>query len=51
LTVIVFTGDGAGIGGNHFLHTTHRNMDLTVIMVNNFNALDAGFATGTEVLV
>jgi len=39
LTVIVFTGDGdgAGIGGNHFLHTIRRNMDLTVIMVNNFN--------------
>jgi 2-oxoglutarate ferredoxin oxidoreductase subunit beta len=38
LTVIVFTGDGdgAGIGGNHLLHTIRRNMDLTVILVNNF---------------
>lgn len=39
LNVIVFTGDGdgAGIGGNHFLHTIRRNIDMTVIMVNNFN--------------
>jgi len=38
LTVIVFTGDGdgAGIGGNHLLHTIRRNMDMTVILVNNF---------------
>jgi 2-oxoglutarate/2-oxoacid ferredoxin oxidoreductase subunit beta len=39
LNVIVFTGDGdcAGIGGNHFMHGARRNVDLTVIMVNNFN--------------
>lgn len=38
LKVIVFTGDGdgAGIGGNHLLHTIRRNMDITVILVNNF---------------
>lgn len=38
LTVIVFTGDGdgSGIGGNHLLHTIRRNMDLTVVLVNNF---------------
>ncbi|NNJ11118.1 2-oxoacid:ferredoxin oxidoreductase subunit beta [Chloroflexales bacterium ZM16-3] len=38
LNVIVFTGDGdgSGIGGNHLLHTIRRNMDLTVILVNNF---------------
>jgi 2-oxoglutarate ferredoxin oxidoreductase subunit beta len=38
LTVIIFTGDGdgAGIGGNHLLHAVRRNMDLTVILVNNF---------------
>ncbi len=36
--VIVFTGDGdcAGIGGNHFIHAARRNIDLTVIMVNNY---------------
>jgi 2-oxoglutarate ferredoxin oxidoreductase subunit beta len=38
LNVIVFTGDGdcAGIGGNHFIHAIRRNIDLTVIAVNNF---------------
>ena len=36
--VIVFTGDGdcAGIGGNHFIHAARRNIDITVIMINNF---------------
>ena len=39
LSVIVFTGDGdmSGIGGNHFIHAARRNLDLTVICVNNFN--------------
>jgi len=39
LTVIVFTGDGdmAGIGGNHFIHAARRNVDMTVICVNNYN--------------
>ena len=39
LSVIVFTGDGdlAGIGGNHFIHAARRNVDMTVICVNNFN--------------
>lgn len=38
LNVIVFTGDGdcAGIGGNHFIHAARRNIDMTVICVNNF---------------
>lgn len=38
LNVIIFTGDGdcAGIGGNHFIHAMRRNMDFTVIAVNNF---------------
>jgi 2-oxoglutarate ferredoxin oxidoreductase subunit beta len=38
LTVIIFTGDGdgSGIGGNHLLHAIRRNMDVTVIMVNNY---------------
>jgi len=37
LDVIVFTGDGdmAGIGGNHFIHAARRNLDLTVICINN----------------
>ena len=38
LKVIVFSGDGdlVSIGGNHFIHAARRNMDLTVICVNNF---------------
>jgi 2-oxoglutarate ferredoxin oxidoreductase subunit beta len=37
LKVIVFSGDGdlVGIGGNHFLHASRRNADLTVICINN----------------
>jgi len=36
--VIVFSGDGdlISIGGNHFIHTARRNMDITVVCVNNF---------------
>lgn len=36
--IMVFTGDGdcLAIGGNHFLHAAARNIDLTVIMVNNY---------------
>jgi 2-oxoglutarate ferredoxin oxidoreductase subunit beta len=39
LDVIVFTGDGdcAGIGGNHLIHAARRNIDITVIEMNNFN--------------
>ena len=38
LTVVIFTGDGdaAGIGGNHLIHGARRNVDLTVICINNF---------------
>lgn len=37
LKIIVFTGDGdaAAIGGNHFIHAFRRNLNLTVICVNN----------------
>jgi 2-oxoglutarate ferredoxin oxidoreductase subunit beta len=37
LKVIVFSGDGDlfAIGGNHFIHAARRNMDITVICVNN----------------
>jgi len=39
LNVIVFSGDGdlVTIGGNHFIHAARRNVDLTVICINNFN--------------
>ena len=38
LHIIVFTGDGdcVGIGGNHFIHAIRRNIDVTVVAVNNF---------------
>ncbi|MBW1710200.1 MAG: 2-oxoacid:ferredoxin oxidoreductase subunit beta [Deltaproteobacteria bacterium] len=38
-SVIVTSGDGdlLAIGGNHFIHAARRNIDLTVICVNNFN--------------
>jgi 2-oxoglutarate ferredoxin oxidoreductase subunit beta len=39
LHVVVFSGDGdlAAIGGNHLIHAARRNIDLTIICVNNFN--------------
>ena len=39
LKVIVLTGDGdcAAIGGNHFIHAARRNIDMTVVVCNNFN--------------
>ena len=39
LKVVVFSGDGdiCGIGGNHLIHAARRNIDITVICVNNFN--------------
>ncbi len=38
LNVTVFSGDGdlSGIGGNHLIHSARRNMDILVILVNNF---------------
>ncbi|GAB4338415.1 MAG: 2-oxoacid:ferredoxin oxidoreductase subunit beta [Calditrichia bacterium] len=37
MPVIVITGDGdaTAIGGNHFIHAARRNIDLTVILMNN----------------
>jgi 2-oxoglutarate ferredoxin oxidoreductase subunit beta len=39
LRVVVFSGDGDlfAIGGNHFIHAARRNVDISVICVNNFN--------------
>jgi 2-oxoglutarate ferredoxin oxidoreductase subunit beta len=38
LHVVVFSGDGdlIAIGGNHFIHAARRNVNITVICVNNF---------------
>lgn len=37
LRVVVFTGDGdaGAIGGNHLIHAARRNIDITVICINN----------------
>jgi 2-oxoglutarate ferredoxin oxidoreductase subunit beta len=39
LNIVVFSGDGDlfAIGGNHFIHAARRNVDMTVVCVNNFN--------------
>jgi 2-oxoglutarate ferredoxin oxidoreductase subunit beta len=38
MTVIVVTGDGdaTAIGGNHLIHAARRNIDMTVILYNNY---------------
>jgi 2-oxoglutarate ferredoxin oxidoreductase subunit beta len=38
LKIVVFSGDGdlASIGGNHLIHTARRNLDITVLCINNF---------------
>ena len=50
LTMIVFSGDGDlfAIGGNHFIHAARRNMDMTVICINNLNyGMTGGQAAAT----
>jgi 2-oxoglutarate ferredoxin oxidoreductase subunit beta len=39
IPIVIFAGDGdlVSIGGNHFIHAARRNLDVTVIMVNNLN--------------
>jgi 2-oxoglutarate ferredoxin oxidoreductase subunit beta len=39
LNLVVFSGDGdlVAIGGNHLIHSARRNIDMTVICINNFN--------------
>ncbi len=51
LKVIAMTGDGdgVGIGGNHFLHTCRRNLDITHIMHDNrIYGLTTGQASPTS---
>jgi 2-oxoglutarate ferredoxin oxidoreductase subunit beta len=38
LKVVVISGDGdiSSIGGNHLIHTARRNIDITIICINNF---------------
>lgn len=39
LHVLALMGDGDSvtIGGNHFIHTARRNIDITAIITNNYN--------------
>jgi len=39
LKVVIFAGDGdaAAIGGNHLIQAARRNLDVTMIVVNNLN--------------
>ena len=37
VTIISGDGDLLAIGGNHFIHAARRNVDVLVILVNNFN--------------
>lgn len=48
LKVVVFSGDGdlIAIGGNHFIHAARRNMDITVLCINNFNYAMTGGQLG-----
>jgi len=48
LKVSVISGDGdiAAIGGNHFIHSARRNMNLTIICINNFNYAMTGGQAG-----
>jgi len=53
LKVVIFAGDGdlLSIGGNHFLHAARRNLDVVVILVNNFNfAMTGGQVAPTTLL-
>ncbi len=53
LNVVVYSGDGdlAAIGGNHFIHAARRNMDMTVVFVNNHTyAMTGGQASSTTPL-
>ncbi len=39
LNVVILAGDGdiTAIGGNHLIHAARRNINLTVVVFNNFN--------------
>lgn len=38
LKVVILSGDGdaIAIGGNHFIHTCRRNIDMTLVVLNNY---------------
>ncbi len=48
MKVAVISGDGdiAAIGGNHFIHAARRNVNMTIICINNFNYAMTGGQAG-----
>jgi len=52
LKVVIFAGDGdaAAIGGNHLIHAARRNLDVTMIMVNNLTYGMTGGQVGPTTL-
>ncbi len=48
LKVTVISGDGdlIAIGGNHLIHTARRNINMTIICINNFNYAMTGGQAG-----
>jgi len=48
LKVTVISGDGdiVAIGGNHLIHAARRNINLTIICINNFNYAMTGGQAG-----
>lgn len=48
LKVVVISGDGdiVAIGGNHFIHAARRNVNMTIICINNFNYAMTGGQAG-----
>jgi len=48
--VVIFAGDGdaANIGGNHLIHAARRNLDVTMVVVDNLNfAMTGGQVSST----
>ena len=48
LKVAVISGDGdlVAIGGNHLIHSARRNINMTIICINNFNYAMTGGQAG-----
>ncbi|UCD38500.1 MAG: 2-oxoacid:ferredoxin oxidoreductase subunit beta [Fidelibacterota bacterium] len=48
LKVVVISGDGdlVAIGGNHLIHNARRNINMTIICINNFNYAMTGGQAG-----
>jgi len=53
LNVVIFSGDGdaASIGGNHLIHAARRNLEVTMIVVNNLTFAMTGGQVAPSTLV